>query len=143
MVKLCEECRFDQTVSPDQQNSNSTPNNINDELTVVRADGSRQAVSREQLRNLLNGLYVSVITGVVRLSKDDWYIDIGAGDACFDQLVDQSLDAGEDAEVNCFIRGDRLEEIDPYLNGDEEGLLYWNGMGGDDFVEGSTICEIL
>ena len=99
-------------------------NDINDELTLVKTDGSQRSVSREQLRNLLDGLYVSVIEGVVRLSRDDWYIDIGAGDACFDQLVDQSLDSEEDAEVNCFIRGDRLEELDPYLNGDEDGLLY-------------------
>ena len=143
VVKLCEECGFDQAGASKQSPANTTPNDINDELTLVKTDGSQQAVSREQLRSLLNGLYVSVIEGVVRLSRDDWYIDIGAGDACFDQLVDQSLDSEEDAEVNCFIRGDRLEELDPYLNGDEDGLLYWNGIGGDDFVEGSTICEIL
>lgn len=144
VVRLCEECAFDNTAESVRSAQQPQRNDINDELTLVQKDGQRREVSREQLRDLLQGIYVSVIEGVIRLSNDDWYIDIGAGDACFDQLVDEASGEDEESEVNCFLRGERLEDTDPYLGGDEEGLMYWNQLGDEDgFVEGNTICEIL
>lgn len=142
VVRLCDECQYDLADQTEQTRDANASNSINDRLTLVKQDGSRQEVSREQLRDLLNGIYVSVIEGVIRLSKDDWFIDIGAGDACFDELFEEA-EEDEEGELTCFIRGDRLEDVDPYLGGNAEGLTYWNRIGEDEFVEGNTICEIL
>jgi hypothetical protein len=142
-VRLCDDCGADKknvAMSPAGLDRAET-NAINDELTIKKKDGSKREVSREELDGLLDGTYVSVIEGVIRFSKGDWYIDIGAGDACFEELREQTEDDDDEA-LNCFIRNERLEDYDPYLSGDEVKLTMWNQYGSDSAQQGDAICEI-
>lgn len=144
VVKLCEEgvdgCRF---VSGETEETIGDPNKFVD-IFVVDQDGSkRQRITRQQLKDLLIGIYVSVIEGSIRVNTDDWYIDMTAGDKC---VVDYSDESGvireSQDEVECFNNARGIENIDVYLGPDAEKITVFNLFDDSEIFVGNEICEI-
>jgi hypothetical protein len=144
VVKLCEEgvdgCRF---ISGDTEESIGDPNRFVD-IFVVDQDGSkRQRITRQQLKDLLVGIYVSVIEGSIRVNTDEWFIDMTAGDKCavdFSESSEGSLESQD--EVECFTNSKGIEDIDVYLGPDAEKITVFNLFDDSEIFVGNEICEI-
>jgi len=149
VIRVCEEgengCRFtkgldDQTDIASQQDGE---NKYADIYIVDRKAGRREQITRRQLQELLQGVYVAVIEGSIRVSTKDWYIDMTAGDKCIVDL-DAALTSNRknDEEVECFIRGQGIETQDVFLRKDVEKITSFNLYDDSEVYVGGEICEI-
>lgn len=147
IIKLCQEgvdgCEF--TDSNATNGSDGVENNKKFvEIYVVDRDGgSRQKITRQQLQDLLHGVYVSVVEGGIRVNTDDWFVDMYAGDKC---LIDYSNNAdvqmSNQDEIECFIQGKGLENVDVFIGPDAEKITVFNLFDGSEIYVGNEICEI-
>ena len=100
-----------------------------------KSTGEKQRLDRQDFRESLSGLYVSVQDGAIRLESDDWFIDMPAGESCL---------AGGSGAIECFKQGIGLEDVDQYLNGNIEQLFILDlrdnnqNPGSQEFI-----CEVL
>lgn len=148
VIKLCEPgvegCQFttginDQTALADNEQSKTYV----DIYVVDKQGGQRSRISREELSELLQGVYVSVIDGAIRVETDRWVMDLSAGDKCVVDYSDGGLTVREsNQEVECFIRGRGLEDIDVFLSEDAEKITVFNLFDDTELYVGEEICEI-
>ena len=147
VVRLCdpntdEGCNYvsdgsDQTVG-------EADNKFVDIFVVDKDGGQRKRITRRELMALLEGIYISVIDGAIRVSTDDWYVDMQAGDKC---LIDQS-DGGltnrdSQDEIECFTNSRGLENTDVFLDADaEKKITLFNLFDDSEIFVGDEICEI-
>ena len=120
-----------------------------DIFIVDKTGGSRKRITRQQLHDLLQGIYISVIDGAIRVSTADWIIDMEAGDKCLIDLADDgSTSAPDNPEVECFNNGPGLEDTDVFLGPDAEKISLFNtfddgtGDAGNAANAGNELCEI-
>jgi len=114
-----------------------------DIFIIDKKGGARQRITRKQLRDLLQGLYVSVIEGSIRVSTPDWFIDLVAGDKCVVDSNDQgSSQRSSDEEVECFLRGEGVEGADVFLGAEAEKITVFNLFDDSEIFVGEEICEI-
>lgn len=144
VIKLCEEgvdgCRF---VSGDSEETIGDPSRFVDIFVVDKNGSKRQRITRQKLRDLLVGVYISVIDGAIRVSTDEWYIDMEAGDKCSIDYSDngETLRESQD-EVECFLNSKGLEDIDVFLGPDAEKITVFNLFDDSEIFVGNEICEI-
>ncbi|NND00025.1 MAG: FecR domain-containing protein [Gammaproteobacteria bacterium] len=114
-----------------------------DIFIVDQKGGSRQRISRKQLDALLQGVYVSVIDGAIRVFTASRIIDMAAGDKCVIEFsdVDQTLQPGRPG-VDCFVPGPGLEDNDVFLGPDAEKITLFNLFDDSEIDVGNEICEI-
>ena len=148
LIKLCEEgvdgCQFTKGIN-DQTDiaSEDQANESVDIFVVDRNGGSRERITREQLRELLNGVYVAVIDGSIRVTTRDWFVDLTAGEKCLiDFDTDKSQLLKNNQELECFIHGRGIESIDVFLRGDTEEITNFNLFDDAEIFAGNEICEI-
>lgn len=148
VLKLCEPgvdgCQFSQGINDQASMAESELNNKFVDIFVVdKQGGKRSRISREELRQLLEGVYVSVIEGAIRVETGRWTLDMSAGDKC---VVDYSDDGAtireSNEEVECFIRGRGVEDIDVFLGADAEKITVFNLFDDSEIYVGDEICEI-
>lgn len=147
VIKLCDESVSSCRAAKAQDSENGLEGDAASkqfvEIFVVdKSGGSRKKVSRQQLQEMLSGVYVSVIDGAVRVESNDWYADMAAGDKC---LVDYSGGAtisDSSNRIECFTPGPGLEDIDVYLSEDAENITVFNVFDGSEINVGGKICEI-
>jgi len=72
-----------------------------------KVTGQKEKIDRESFKNALDGIYVSVEDGAIRLEGEDFYIDMPVGESCL---------AGGSG-VGCFKPGVSIEDVDVYLSG--------------------------
>lgn len=144
VISLCQEgdehCDFSNDPDQNQVEGND---NLVDIIIVDKDGGTQQRLTREQLLDILIGVYVSVLDGAIRVDNGRWYIDMFAGDKC---LVDYSDDGGtvreSNEEVECFIRGRGIEDIDVFLSANAEDIAEFNLFDDGELFVGDEICEI-
>jgi hypothetical protein len=148
VVKLCElgvdGCKFSSGINDQTAIANTESSKKYTDIFVTdKKTGVKKRITREELEDILSGVYVSVHEGAIRLSTKDWYIDMEAGDKC---LIDYSGEGtgqreGQE-EVECFIKGRGLEDIDVYLSGAVEEITTFNLFDDSEIYVGNEICEI-
>jgi len=103
---------------------------VNNKLT-----GEKQKIDRETFKNSLDGIYVSVEDGEIRLEGEDFYIDMPVGESCL---------AGGGSGIGCFKPGVNIEDVDIYLSGKVEGLAVVDLLkGAGSISDKKIICEII
>ena len=148
VIKLCKPgvdgCQLTGSGGEDSSETEIASNKKYVDIFVVdRKGGSSKRITRKQLRELLNGIYVSVIDGAIRVKTDQWHIDMQAGDKCVVDYSDGGLTQREsNDDVECFIQGRGLENIDVFLGPDAEKITSFNLFDGSEIYGGNEICEI-
>jgi hypothetical protein len=145
VIKLCKEgvegCQL--TESNSGQTEIESNNKFVDIFVVDKKGGAKQKITRQQLRELLNGVYVSVIEGAIRVNTDQWQLDMQAGDKCVVDYSDGGLTQREsNDDVECFIKGQGLEDIDVFLGSDAEKITSFNLFDYSEIYVGKELCEI-
>ncbi|MBX2838516.1 MAG: FecR domain-containing protein [Gammaproteobacteria bacterium] len=145
VVRLCEEgsegCNY---VSDGSDTAiGETDNKFVDIFVIDKDGGQRKRITRRQLAALLEGVYVSVIDGAIRVSTDEWFIDMQAGDKCVIDYSDVTATNRESLdEVECFINSRGLEDIDVFLGEGAEKITGFNLFDDSEIFVGNEICEI-
>jgi len=103
------------------------------EIFIVDKDGGRkEKITRGQLQQILDGVYVSVEDGAVRFGSGTRYIDMKEGDNC---------SASGSGDMECYSKGVDLNKTDVYLTVNvEEGSDY--DLFDAEISVGGEICEI-
>ena len=118
----------DGTDLPDEE----TRNKFVDIYIVDKDGGQRRKITRRELNEILNGVYVAIISGAIRLTTEQGIVDLGAGEKC---VVDQNID--------CFLNTTGLEDKDVYVSDEAEILTLFDVFDENTFAPvGSEICEI-
>lgn len=116
-----------------------------DIFVVDKRGGTRQKITRQQLQDILDGIYVSVIQGAINVDTGDKVLDMSAGDKC---VVDNDdPDAGlqsSASQVECFQRGPSVsvENTDVFLSEAVEEITEFNLFDDSEVYVGDEICEI-
>lgn len=144
IISLCDEgdehCEFSNDPNQVEVEGND---NLTDIIIVDKNGGQEQRLTREQLLNILIGVYVSVLDGAIRVDNGQWYIDLVAGDKCLIDYSDGGLTQRENnEEVECFIRGQGIEDIDVFLSANAEDIAEFNLFDDGELFVGDEICEI-
>lgn len=148
VIKLCKSdtasCKLAEGLNTQAETDElEAGNKLVDIFIVDKAGGTRQRITRQQLRELLQGVYVSVIDGAIRVSTDTWYVDMEAGDKCLIDYSDGGLIERETNDgIECFIRGQGVEDVDVYLGDDAEKITAFNLFDDSEVFVGNEICEI-
>lgn len=148
VIKLCEEktegCSLSEGLNSqaDLEGEQDSKQYV-DIFIVDKSGGSRKRITRQELRTLLLGVYVSVIEGAIRISTKDWYIDMQAGDKCVVESTDAEFGAGAgDEEVDCFLPGAGLEDFDVFLSESAETISSFNLIDDMELTAEKELCEI-
>jgi hypothetical protein len=144
VIKLCEEgvdgCNY---VSEGSDQTVGDVDKFVDIFIVDQDGGQRQRITRRELNDLLDGIYVSVIKGAIRVSTKDWFIDLQAGDKCVVDYSDQGLTSrSNNEEVECFVNSKGIEDIDVFLSDQAEKITVFNLFDDTEIYVGNEICEI-
>ena len=136
VMKLCEENTEGCSLSEgaDEQadiEAEESSKQLVDIFIIDKSGGTRQRITRQELRDSLLGVYVSVVDGALRISTKDWFVDMQAGDKC---VVDQSVD--------CFSSGPGLEDVDVFLSEDAEDVTSVNLLDELGITEATEVCEV-
>ena len=148
VIKLCEPgvdgCQFTQGINDQSDLAQEEANKKFVDIFVVdKQGGKRSRITREELRQLLQGVYVSVIEGAIRVEMAKWIMDMTAGDKCVVDFSDNGLTVREsNEEVECFIKGRGLEDIDVFLGDAAEKITVFNLFDDTELYVGEEICEI-
>lgn len=146
VVKLCEEntegCKLSEGLNKqaDLEAELSSPQYV-DIFIVDKSGGTSKRITRQALRELLLGIYVSVVEGSIRINTKDWFVDMQAGDKCVVDTSDTEFGAGG-SEVDCFIQGPGLEDVDVFLSKDAEEVTSLNLLDELGLTEASAVCEV-
>lgn len=145
VLKLCEQgvdgCNY--IGGDSDQAVNQGANKFVDIFVVDKDGGQRRRITRQELNQLLNGIYISVIDGGIRVSTDDWYADLQTGDKCVIDFSDESATLRESRDdMECFLDTPGLEAIDVYLGEDAERITVFNLFDDTEIFVGNEICEI-
>ncbi|MBT8114604.1 MAG: FecR family protein [Arenicella sp.] len=146
IIKLCEEntkgCKLSEGLNSqaDFEAEQGSPQFV-DIFIVDKSGGTRQRITRQELRDLLLGVYVSVVEGAIRINTKDWYVDMQAGDKCVVDTSDAEFGAGA-ADVECFMQGPGLEDVDVFLSEDAEEVSSLNLLDELGLIEAAEICEV-
>ena len=132
---LCESgvCKVDGEKAGSTLSGDSEKELTGDIFVNNKQTGEKQKITRQDFRESLDGLYVSVQDGAIRLESEDWFIDMPVGESCL---------AGSGGGIECFKPGIGIEDLDQYLNGNIEALVVINLFEGSDSLDKKTICEI-
>lgn len=104
------------------------------EIYVINKEGgAKKKVTRQQLRKLLDGVYVAVEDGGIRADFDGRYVDMNPGDKCV---------VGVGGSLECFATGIDLATSDVYLTKFVEDITEFNLFDDGEISVGNTICEI-
>ncbi|MBT8114339.1 MAG: FecR family protein [Arenicella sp.] len=148
VIKLCEEqtegCTLSEGLNSqaDLEGEQDSKQYV-DIFIVDKSGGTRQRITRQELRALLLGVYVSVIEGAIRISTKDWYIDMQAGDKCVVESTDAEFGAGGGTdEVDCFLPGAGLEDVDIFLSAEAETISVFNLIDDMELEAENELCEI-
>ncbi|MFT5573256.1 MAG: hypothetical protein ACI9FR_002190 [Cryomorphaceae bacterium] len=148
VIKLCDPgvdgCQVTQGASGQSGIADvESTNKYVDIFIVDKSGGKRSRVTREELQDLLQGVYVSVIEGAIQIDTPKWSLNMSAGDKC---LVDysgaNSSVLQSNKGVECFIRGQGVEDIDVYLGDEAEDISVFNLFDNSELSVGGAICEI-
>lgn len=142
VVKLCEEgvdgCHFVSDENDEQSN-----NKFVDIVVVDKTGGKRRRITRRELNDLLDGVYVSVIDGAIGVSTDDWTIELLSGDKCVIDYAGADLTNQQSRDdVECFTNSKGLEDYDVFLGADAENITVFNLFDDSENFVGEQICEI-
>ena len=145
LIKMCrqgiEGCRMPPGSA--EQTVGDAANKFVDIFVVDKDGGQRRRITRRELAELLDGIYVSVIEGAIRVSTDEWYIDLTAGDKCVVDYSDQGLtNRSSNDEVECFINSKGIEDVDVFLSEAAEKITVFNLFDDTEIYVGNEICEI-
>ena len=113
-----------------------------DIIVVDKKGGTKQRITRQKLRELLVGVYVSVIDGAIRIETADWFIDMQAGDKCLIDYSEADSTGAGNQEVECFNKALGLEDFDVFLGGQADKITPFNLFDGSEIYVGDEICEI-
>lgn len=148
IIKLCEPgvdgCQFSQGIN-DQASiaAGESSKKYVDIFVVDKQGGKRSRITREELQQILQGVYVSVLEGAIRVETGEWTMDMSAGDKCLVDFSDDGLTNREsNQDVECFIRGRGVEDIDVFLGDAAEKITVFNLFDDTELYVGEEICEI-
>jgi hypothetical protein len=148
VVKLCdpgvEGCQFNQATNGQSGLADDESSRKYVDIFVIdKAGGKRSRITRQELQELLQGVYVSVIDGAIRVETPNWSMDMSAGDKCLvDFSEDDSVIQQSNKGVECFMRGSGIEDVDVYLGDDAEKITVFNLFDNSELYVGEEICEI-
>ncbi len=104
-----------------------------DIFVVDKNGGSKQKITRQQLQQILEGVYIAVFDGGVRVGFGQKFVDMNTGDKCM---------MGGGGAVECFTNGIDLNTADVYLTELIEDITEFNLFDDAEISVGNTICEI-
>ncbi len=133
VMKICEPGTDGCRTAPDTEVSEEDQNQLVDIFVINKNGGSKQKITRKRLQQILDGVYVEVIEGGVRVDAGDKYIDMGAGDKCV---------VGSGSGVECFSLGIDLPGQDVYLTEEVENVSGFNLLERVELKVGGELCEI-
>lgn len=116
-----------------------------DIFVVDKSGGTRQKITRQQLRDILDGIYVSVIQGAINVDTGDKVLDMSAGDKCVVDSDNPDAELQSSAgQVECFQRGPSIsvENTDVFLSEAAEEITEFNLFDDSEVYVGDEICEI-
>ncbi|NND81550.1 MAG: FecR domain-containing protein [Gammaproteobacteria bacterium] len=148
VVKLCEEgtegCRLSEGLSdPNGLSNQGDSTKYVDIFVIDKSGGTAQRITRQELEDLLLGVYVAVIDGSIRVETPDWYIDMLAGDKCVVGSTEGGgMQSGGGRGVECFVPGPGLESTDIFLTETAEKITGFNLYDDTEILAGSELCEI-
>lgn len=102
-------------------------------FVVDKNGGKREKITRQSLMQFLDGVFVNVVDGGIRVDLGEQFFDMGAGDSC---VVEGA------GSVQCFLAGIDFSTADIYVSGDAESLSNFNLLGDEELAPGDEICEI-
>ena len=142
VLKLCEP-GMDGCVAneePDEQDTDgdtsqsdqSSSQELVDIFVVDKSGGRKEKITRNNLRQILDGVYVFVEDGGVRFDLGGSYVDINQGDSCL---------AGS-GDVQCFSKGVDFEKTDISMTVKVDDLADFDLFEDTQISVGGQICEI-
>ncbi len=134
VIKICEPgtdgCASEQN---NEELTAEQKSELVDIFVVDKNGGKREQITRQSLLQFLDGVFVNVVEGGIRVDLGEQFFDMGAGDSC---LVEGA------GSVQCFLAGIDFSTADIYVSGDAESLSNFNLLGDDEVAPGDEICEI-
>jgi len=114
------------------QGDQSGSQELVDIFVVDKNGGKKEKITRSNLRQILDGVYVFVEEGGVRFDLGGSYVDINQGDSCL---------AGS-GDVQCFSKGVDFENTDIFMTFKVDDLADFDLFDDTQISVGGQICEI-
>ena len=122
----------EQPTGDQPQGNQSDEQSLVDIFVVDKNGGRKEKITRNNLRQILDGIYVFVEDGGVRFDLGGSYVDINQGDSCL---------AGS-GDVQCFSQGVDFEKTDISMSVKVDDLADFDLFDDTQISVGGQVCEI-